>query len=427
MTAAPDLEALSNTQLLASVRRLTARSNVTLADLLAHLGEVEARGIHRERSCASLYTYCIYELRMSEDAAYRRAKAARLLRDYPDVYEAVAKGQIHLTGLLLIGPYLGTERHREVLERARHRTKREILRLIAEIDPKPEVASRIEPLGPALIPPLRNPTYAQFVESLAGPVRGLEPGDRPADWIEEGVTDDESPWVGGRDLVDRTAETNAERLGAASADAAGADVAAPARPLRYKVQFTADQDYVDLVEEAFDLFGHDRRRPDLPELHRRALRLLVEQLKRRKRAAKKEQVGPERRASSRAPTDVPQVQTAPERKAPWHAWQTHTAPERSGQPVGTDAMPEPMHEASAAGPLRQPELARNELDAAAENQRRRRHVPAAVRRAVWARDDDRCAYVDDRGCLHIGASRRCLDCVADQSAWLRRGTFRSSV
>jgi hypothetical protein len=51
------------------VRRLTARSNVALADLLAHLGEVELRGIHQTRACASLYTYCMYELRMSEETA----------------------------------------------------------------------------------------------------------------------------------------------------------------------------------------------------------------------------------------------------------------------------------------------------------------------------------------------------------------------
>jgi hypothetical protein len=73
------LASISDDDLFVTVQRLTARSNVALADLLAHLGEVERRGIHRLRACASLYTYCIYELRLSEDAAYeihhRRAHA----------------------------------------------------------------------------------------------------------------------------------------------------------------------------------------------------------------------------------------------------------------------------------------------------------------------------------------------------------------
>src|SRR5678815_2142897 len=86
------LEHLPDEDLLATVRGLTARSNVALADLLAHLGEMELRGLHRLRACASLYTYCVYELRLSEDAAYRRSKAARLVREYPELHDAVAKG-----------------------------------------------------------------------------------------------------------------------------------------------------------------------------------------------------------------------------------------------------------------------------------------------------------------------------------------------
>src|SRR5687767_216095 len=81
------LSELCDDELLSSTRRIVGRSNQLLAALLEHLGEVEARGIYRARSCASLYTYCIYELRMSEDAAFRRARAARIARQYPVVLD----------------------------------------------------------------------------------------------------------------------------------------------------------------------------------------------------------------------------------------------------------------------------------------------------------------------------------------------------
>ena len=74
------LRSLSDDDLHAAVRRLTARSNVTLADLLAHLGEVEERGIHRARACATLYAYCQYELRTSRAALARRKAASSLMR-----------------------------------------------------------------------------------------------------------------------------------------------------------------------------------------------------------------------------------------------------------------------------------------------------------------------------------------------------------
>jgi len=48
------LEHVSDDDLHARTRRLVGRSNQLLAALLAHLAEVEARGIHREHACASL-------------------------------------------------------------------------------------------------------------------------------------------------------------------------------------------------------------------------------------------------------------------------------------------------------------------------------------------------------------------------------------
>src|SRR5262245_22273356 len=107
MTHADSLSSLPDDELFAAVQTLTARTNIALADLLTYLGEVERRSIHRTRACASLYTYCVYELRMSEDAAFRRSKAARLVREYPELRDAIAKGEIHLTGALIIGPHLG--------------------------------------------------------------------------------------------------------------------------------------------------------------------------------------------------------------------------------------------------------------------------------------------------------------------------------
>src|SRR6187399_3321344 len=103
-------------------------------------------GIHRERACSSLYTYCVYELRMSEDEAQRRCRAARLVRQFPILLEMLAEASLHLTGILLIGPHLTDENCAELLARARFRTKREIERLVAEIAPCQDVPSRIVPL-----------------------------------------------------------------------------------------------------------------------------------------------------------------------------------------------------------------------------------------------------------------------------------------
>src|SRR5687768_18434997 len=111
------LEHVSDVDLLTTTRQLVGRSNQLLATLLAHLAEVEARGLHRTRACASLYTYCIYELRMSEDAAYRRVGAARLVKRFPQLLGAIERGELHLTGVLQLGPHLTDANVPEVLAR----------------------------------------------------------------------------------------------------------------------------------------------------------------------------------------------------------------------------------------------------------------------------------------------------------------------
>jgi hypothetical protein len=88
------------------------------AVVLAHLAEVDVRGAHRQWACDTLVAYCVYELRLSEDEAQRRCRAARVARQFPLLFSMLADGSIHLTGIVLLAPHLTPENHREVLARA---------------------------------------------------------------------------------------------------------------------------------------------------------------------------------------------------------------------------------------------------------------------------------------------------------------------
>lgn len=239
------------------------RSNQLLAELLAHLAEVEARGIHRLRACSSLCTYCVYELRWSEDSAFRRTRAARLARKFPIIFQQVADGELRLTALVLLAPHLTEENHRELLALAKYRTKREIVRVVRTLAPEPSIPDRVEPLGPdsigIAVP--RPPSWRALVESLAEGVRELAPGDRPKDWI-------------GR----ASAEPECRAQPLSADEAAQGRAPAPIAPERFKAQFTASQEYVDVLERVQDLLSHAVPSRSLEEVHLRALRLLVGQL-----------------------------------------------------------------------------------------------------------------------------------------------------
>jgi 5-methylcytosine-specific restriction endonuclease McrA len=325
------LTQLDDATLHGELKRTVGAANALTAELLAQLGELEARGIYRERACSSLYTYCVYELRMSEDAAQRRCRAARLARQFPVLLDMVAEASIQLTGILLLGPHLTAENHRELLARARYRTKREIERLVAMVAPRPDVQARVEPLRRAGAEGTatqlnvsdargsrpRN-TWAAFARALAGPVRQLQAGVGAGQAPPSPVGVAATPMAVTDEMWPATLPAVPER----------------ADEMRYKVQFTADQAYVDLLEEARDLLQHELPDRDLVEVQRRALQRLVEQLRRRKHAG----------------TERPRVWKAP----------------------------------PTTGPVRRRPVSS-------------RHPPAAVRRAVWQRDGGRCAYVDERG------------------------------
>jgi len=381
---------------------LVGKSNQLFAALLAHLAEIEARGLHRTRACASLYTYCIYELRFSEDAAARRAGAAKLVKRFPLLLSAIANGELHLTGLLMLGPHLTPENLVEVLGRAKFRTKKELAKLVRELHPLPLVPDLIEPLRPEPVP-LRGPTWEPFVASFAPAARELPPSQRPCDWANDAEAvlaawdepdpandaHDEHATGAGHGAVEESAGNGhgaveeaagnggLERVSSESFSPAPARVEPPrvesppvTAPQQYQLQFSTTEEHVQLIERAKALFARQEHGKSLGELHLRAMRLLVAALEKQKFAVTQ---GPRKRAASGVAE--PTTESAEGRRAAPH------------QPTATTTEP-------ASNPQKAPHEA---TPAPTASRGRGRHVPAIVRRAVFERDGGRCTYVDERG------------------------------
>jgi hypothetical protein len=368
---------LSDTELLSNTRALIGRSNQVFAALLAHLGEVEARGLHRTRACSSLYAYCIYELRLSEDAAVRRVTAARFVRQFPALLKAIAAGELHLTGLLMLGPHLTRDNHLEVLANAKHRTKKEIAQLVRVLDPLPEVPAKIEALGPAR-PAAARANWENHVASFC-PVRELPPGDRPRDWIDNALDGSAPARITDRPPNLAPGDDRArDRLGDESSgwsESSGVSAAARIRgPLRYKVQFTATEEYVELVERARALLSKRRGPASIDEIQLEALRVFVTSLEKKRYGA-----GARRQSK------------------------LETSPEPTLEPPAFESEPEPTPEPTPAFELELEPTLDSDSDSEptpgspAHPRLRSRHVPAHVRRAVFDRDGARCTYVAATG------------------------------
>jgi hypothetical protein len=134
-----DLSHLSDAALLRELGALVAQDRLTTAAVLAHIAEVDARKLYAPEGYSSMHEFCVRELRLSDDAAFARIRAARTARRFPAIFDAVADGRLHVTGICFLAPYLTPENAEELLRAAEGRRKSEIEEMLAQRFTVPEV------------------------------------------------------------------------------------------------------------------------------------------------------------------------------------------------------------------------------------------------------------------------------------------------
>ena len=151
------LHSIPDDELLRRLADLLRQSRHDEADLVAHIGEVDERRLYAREACPSMFAYCTEVLHLSEAEAYLRIAAARAARVHPVLLTMLRDGRLHLTGIARLAPHLTAENASTLLSRATHRSKAQILELIAEVAPRPDaptVVRRLPERRLCLFPPL---------------------------------------------------------------------------------------------------------------------------------------------------------------------------------------------------------------------------------------------------------------------------------
>src|SRR4051794_32859349 len=153
------LDALSDAQLLDSLKTVCAQGRSLLARLLAHLGEVEERRLHLEAAFPSMLDFCMGRLGMSEGEACRRITAARAARRFPDLLIRIERGEVTLSTIVLVHKHLDEASYDETMSAVAGKTKLQVLEILARRAPKPDVQDRIVPLTsePLMATPMSTP------------------------------------------------------------------------------------------------------------------------------------------------------------------------------------------------------------------------------------------------------------------------------
>ncbi len=257
-----------NAALLSLLSTLAARDRATTAELLAVIGEVDARRLHRGRGYGSMYRYCLGVLHMSEDMAFKRIQVARAARKFPALLEMIADGRLHLSGAILLVPRLVRENVDLLLAEATNKTKREIKLVLAKYFPEPDVETVIVPVSTrgAGSAPVASAGVTVAAACAAAPApSAATPAEAAAQLVPEPVA--ASPPQ--PQLVSAVPVPQYPRV-------------EPLSPGRHVVQVTVDQETHDLLRYAQALLSDAVPDGSVPETLKRALRALVDPLERRK-------------------------------------------------------------------------------------------------------------------------------------------------
>ena len=90
-----------------------------------------------------MFRYCVGELRMSEDVAYKRIRVAVRGRRFPRILSAIAEGRLSVSAVALLAPYLCEQDADELLSEAEGKTRAQIEALIASRFPQPDVPTLV--------------------------------------------------------------------------------------------------------------------------------------------------------------------------------------------------------------------------------------------------------------------------------------------
>ena len=186
------VSALSDDRLLERTKELSRIEHHLEVVVIDHLREIQRRRLYLRRGFSSLFDYAVRELGYSDAAAWRRIKAMRLCADVEGVRERLQDGSMTLNAAAQLqhafdrqerkkeraarsapggtgfgaaaqsqngaapprpaerkpAPVLDSEARRELVEQASGKSSREVMQLLAEVDPELAApADRVRPLG----------------------------------------------------------------------------------------------------------------------------------------------------------------------------------------------------------------------------------------------------------------------------------------
>lgn len=246
-----DISKLTNEELLRRTEELASDLRVKTCDLIESLVEFDRRKLYRNLEYTSLFEYCIYKLKMSDAAAYRRIRAARAFQAYPPVKDHLRSGALTLESLILLHPFLNDADAGALVANAAGKRVWEVEQLVA---------------GRRTEAPRRD--VVRFTGTIPAPPAQVE--SRP-----ESSLFDSLGAASPTEIAPKTSMAEAKPVAAALEPRREPAALVPPPAPGVRIAFTADAEFFKLLKEAQAAMRHKYPNGRLDGVFRDALKALL--------------------------------------------------------------------------------------------------------------------------------------------------------
>jgi hypothetical protein len=174
------LSALDNESVLTGFdAAVLGRSRIT-AVVLAYIAEIDARHLYLHQGCESMKAFCMARLALSEDSAKKHIQVARIGRQLPVLFEAIATGRLTPYSVRLLAPRVNRENVEALIAECAGQTGEQVEIVLAKHFPIAE-ALRLDD-GVALQTPIQESTelvVPQQSNAVVGAARHPQPRVAP--------------------------------------------------------------------------------------------------------------------------------------------------------------------------------------------------------------------------------------------------------
>ncbi len=385
------LKSFSDSELIVRMEKINLRERKAMLEMLWHLVELDARRLYLSRGYSSLFDFCVRHLRYSESSALRRIRAARCIKNYPEIFDMLCRGEINLSTVSLVSEVITSGNRKEILSGIKNRSTRSAKILLSKYNPRTIIRDKVTPVYI-----MKKVSDSGNHGSNSGKEKTISQGDEPSSGMTDGknFTSD----VGGQKSSTLNSVKSGGQTGTSEPEKIGVDKPLPRVIMeqKFRLEFAVAPAFMDKVKRVRELLS--TKYPEGLQYERVFEILMDEYIERRSSESRRERrkIGKKQRTAAQKPEQTVQRRRMPASRKSESIQGTKSA--QNSQSIQGAKQVRKSKSVQKAKSIRQAKsILNSDFRPEKSKYKRSRYIPASVRDEVFARDGNRCTYVSPQG------------------------------